>query len=343
MWNFVKEKWVSLLLSLFLGWMLWMYVNRLETRDDRLEAAFEVRQPGANLQVAVEPDIKRVMLTLRGPTGAIYEATRSDRNVRVVFEPKDPEKIADGRPRELYLNTSMVRNLPPDVEVTQFVPAGVEVTVQSIEEKSLPVGAPDVVGTPETGYEVYKVEVLRPNKVLVFGPKSVLDKLTEVRPEPVDVTRLNEDFRDPERHMMSKYDLDGTVGLVTVRSTAAVFVGIRRQAAHKTVSGVQIEIAQPEARPPAKPMDIEIVSPANPIDLELEGLPEALGQIKPESLRVFIYVDLGNRKPDDTTPFYQPLMVVGLPEGVKVTKSVVVTARVRPKAEPHPGTEAPKP
>jgi hypothetical protein len=344
MWKFIKEKWVSLLLSIILGWLLWLYVNRQETRGDSLEASFEVRQPRADLQVSVDPELKRVMLKLSGPIGAIYEATRRDRNVRVVYEPKDAEKLlADGKPRELILNSSMVQNLPPDVEVTQFVPAGVEVIVQRITEQTFPVAAPATIGTPETGYEVYKAEVLRPKTALVSGPDFVLAKLTEVRPEPVDVTGLNADFRDPERRLMREYDLDGSVGRITSRATVSVLVGIRRQSAHRTITGVQIEIAQPEVRPPAKPLDIEVVSPANPMDLELEGPPEALSQIKPETIRTFIYVDMGSRKPEDSTPFYQPLVVLGLPEGVKPSKAVVVTARVRPKAESPSGTEVPKP
>lgn len=343
MWNFVKEKWLTLLLSVFLGWMLWLYANHAESRDDHLDAIFEIRQPGGNLQISVEPEIRRVRLTIQGPTGAIYEATRSDRDVRVVYEAKSPENMADGKLHDIALDRSMVQHLPPDVEVIQFVPATIEVVVHRIMEKPLSVAAPETVGEPEDGYEVYRREIVRPKEVLVTGPQSLLDKLTEVKPEPVDVSGLNEDFRDTQRRIVRKYTVDGISGQVTSRSFVEVFIGIRRKAERRTISGVQIEIAQPETRPPARPLDIEIVSPANPLDLEVEGAPGALDQIKPESIRAFIYIDTGSRKPEDSTPFYQPLVVWGLPPGVKPVKEIVVTARIRPGTGPRPGTEVPKP
>lgn len=338
MWNFLKEKWLTLLLSVFLGWMLWMYATQMETRPDRLEAMFLVRQPSPAYQVSVEPDLKRVMLMLQGPTGAIYEATRSDRDVRVTYEPRDVEGLDDGRSHEVLLDRSMVLNLPPDVDITQFVPASIQVTIHRIGERVLPVGLPVIVGTPKPGYEVYRKEVVRPKEVLASGPVSILDKLTEVLPEPVDVTDLSEDYRDTEHRLTREYRVDGSVGQITSHSTVEVVVGVRRQADRKTIPGVQIKIAQPETVPPAQPLDIQIQ--ANPINLELEGPLEVLNQIKPESLQAFVSIDAGELKPGEPRP--RPLIVLGLPEGVKLTESISVTVRIRPKTEPQPVTEVPK-
>ena len=343
MWNFLKEKWLTLLLSLVLGWLLWFYTSRLETTEDHLSVPFDVHQPSADLQATVDPELKRVELSFRGPTGSIYRVTGGDRNIRVVYEPVNPEKMIDGKPHNVVLDRSMVQNLPRDLEVMQFIPATISVTIDRLAEKLLPVAAPEYYGKPEPGFTVYKAEVIRPSKVHVSGPETLLNKLNEVKPEAVDVTGMNGDFRDADHQLIKKYTVGDTTGQLIKSSSVEILISIRHEAAHRTITGVQIEIAQAECRPPAKPLDIEIVSPANPIDLELEGPPDTLPQIKAESLRAFIYIDTGNRKPDDSTPFYQPLIVWGLPEDVKLTKAVVVTARIRPKAEPQPATGAPKP
>ena len=159
MWQFIRKKWLTLLLSVLLGWMLWMYANRVESRPADLEAYFELRRPSAGFEMTVTPRIANVKLTVRGPTGAIYEATRSDRAIRIVFDPGDPERIADGKTREVRFDRSMVQHLPPDVAVVEFDPPSFELTVRRQVEKVLPVGLPDIIGTPDAGYEIYDVKV----------------------------------------------------------------------------------------------------------------------------------------------------------------------------------------
>ncbi|GEM_PF-6144660 len=337
--KFLKEKWLTLLLSVVLGSMLWLYANRVETSDDRLEPDFEVRQSeGQNgFEVIVEPDLKRVMLMLRGPTGAIYEATRSDRDVRVIYEPTNLEKLVNGGPHEVPLERSMVRNLPPDVNVAQFVPGSIQVTVHRIMEKRLPVAPPEVTGTPEAGYEVYRREVVRPKEITVSGPASLLTLMTEVQPATVDVTGLNDDFRESRHPLKKDYMINGVSGKIKTAETAEVLIGIRRQAAQRTLTGIWVGIAQPEVRPPAQPLDIEIVSPTNPISLKLSGPPEVLSQIQPESIRAFIDVDPSKLKAGE--PRREPLVVLGLPEGVKVDEAVFISARIRQKPDAPTGTE----
>ena len=339
MWQFIRQKWLTLLLSVFLGWVLWMYANRVESRPADLVAYFEPPQAGADFEMTVTPQIAKVTLGIRGPTGAIYEATRSDRIISIVYDPGDPGKIADGKTREVRFDRSMVRHLPPDVEVVAFEPPSFELTVRRQVEMVLPVGSPDIIGTPDAGYEVYDVKVVRPREVTVRGPKSVLTELTEVRPEPVDVTGRNRDYRDPERRILRTYDVAGTTEHITCKNVVEILVGIRRKSEPRTIKGVPIKIAQTECRPPALPVDIEIISPTSPIDLEIEGPPEAMARVKPESLCAFINVDVSKFLPGDDTPRKETLIVWGLPEGVRLTKRIEVTARIRPKAEPEPKPE----
>lgn len=343
MWKFIRQKWLTLLLSVLLGSILWTYANRIETREGQLEAYFKLRYPADDLSVVLEPDVRIVTLTIRGPKGAIYEATRIDRDVRVIFGDEAIQQIADGKIRELHFTRSMVLGLPPDVEVTQFKPEGFTLTVHHRMEKLLPVLPPEIVGTPETGHEVHKIEVVRPREVLVCGPQDVLDKLAEVKPESVDVTGRHENYIDTERRIVRAYEIDGAIGRITCKSTVEIFIGIRRKSEQRTIEGVPVKIAQPESPPPGRGLDIELISPASPMDLELEGSPEALAQIKPDSICAFINIDVDKLKPDDNTPFKQLLIIWGLPEGVKPVGRIIVTARIRPKPESTPKPEHTEP
>ena len=343
MWQFIRQKWLTLLLSILLGWMLWMYANWVETSKDRVEAYFKLRTPPDDVDVVLEPEPRLITLMVQGPTGAIHESTRSDRDVSVVFGPDAVQEIADGKTREIRIIRAMVQNLPPDVEVIHFDPPSFTITVFPRATKTLTVSPPDIIGQPEEGYQVQPAKVVRPREVTVHGPRAVLDQLDHVKPERVDVTGRTDDFLDTERRIQRTYDIEGRALRISCDSTVEVLVPVRRKSEQKTIPGIHIHIAQPESLPPALPFDIVIEAPANPIDLIVSGPPEALNRIDPKAVRAFIDVDVGTLKPNDDTPFKQPLIVVGLPEGVELTDRVIVSARIRLKEPPKTTTETTAP
>ena len=52
-----------------------------------------------------------------------------------------------------------------------------------------------MIGEPKTGYVVaYDKIVIRPNEFLIVGPKSIIDPLTSIDTEPVDITGYSKTF-----------------------------------------------------------------------------------------------------------------------------------------------------
>ena len=229
MWQFIRQKWLTLLLSILLGWMLWMYANWVETSKDRVEAYFKLRTPPDDVDVVLEPEPRLITLMVQGPTGAIHESTRSDRDVSVVFGPDAVQEIADGKTREIRIIRAMVQNLPPDVEVIHFDPPSFTITVFPRATKTLPVVPPDIIGQPEEGYRVQPAKVVRPRQVTVHGPSAVLDQLDHVKPERVDVTGRTDDFLDTARRIQRTYDIEGRALRISCDSTVEVLVPVRRK------------------------------------------------------------------------------------------------------------------
>lgn len=333
MWSFVRKQWLTLLLSLVLGTVLWVYAGWVVTQTMMVQADFQIINRPSDVEITMRPEIKRVAMILRGPTNSIREA----RDLRINFPGENLLGLTPGEVHHFNLEPGMVMNLPPEVKVIRFDLPEVNLTVRPLGQKLLSVAPPEVVGTPAPGYEVYERKILGRQQILVRGPADVLEKLPEVRPVVVDVTNRLESYLNRTQPIAQDYIVDGKEERVTPSGTVEVLISVRRKSIQQALPGVRISALLP----PGDPINFEITSD-NPVTVTLEGTPEALATVTPDSFYAFI--DLRQRSPKDTTPFKEPLIVRGLPEGVRMAKPEVVSARIlppKPSTTPASGTTPP--
>ena len=87
---------------------------------------------------------------------------------------------------------SVTPSLPKGVKLDDIQPSRVAVSLDTIEEKELPVSA-EITGQPAAGFEVYNTAVT-PARVGLSGPKSYIDTLASVPTETRDITGAKQDM-----------------------------------------------------------------------------------------------------------------------------------------------------
>ncbi len=99
---------------------------------------------------------------------------------------------------------------PFGTTILKIEPSTVKVVFEETLSKKVAV-KPDIAGSPEAGYYIKGIEV-RPEEIVIEGPKSEVRKITTLKTEPIDVTGLKEDFRQevaielPNANIRSKAD-----------------------------------------------------------------------------------------------------------------------------------------
>lgn len=94
---------------------------------------------------------------------------------------------------------------PFGAAVLKIEPSTVKAVFEETLSKKVAV-KPDITGSPETGYYIKIVEV-RPEEVIIEGPKSEVRKIVALATEPIDVTGLREDFRQEVALQLSNVNI----------------------------------------------------------------------------------------------------------------------------------------
>lgn|GEM_PF-4450562 len=324
MWRMVVDNWPLKLLALVLAVLVWLYANSVVTRTTTIEATLDIAHP-PTVEVTVSPERRQVSLVVSGPASVIEELSR--RSVRMVYNVAGVENLRVDRVDKVILDEQMVTELPAQLRVTRFRPPAFELTVRPLATETFPVNPPGAVGKPAPGYEVGRTEIRGLSSVTVTGPVLVLQHMREKRqgvaPEPVDVTNCSESIKDRRLPIQTVVHPDNaTIEHIRCDETVEAFIEIRRVNAAGVIKGVPISVLSA----PDSVHEVEITSP-NPIDLAVEGPAESLQGLAADKVEAFI--DVRKRKPENDLPFFEKLIVHGLPEDVKLSKEVVVTARFK--------------
>lgn len=326
MWRIITDNWPIKLMALVLAALVWLYANSVVIEHREILVYFEVRNP-PTVDVTVVPENRRVLLTVTGPAGLIQELSR--RNIQVEYEIGDVAELRADRVDKIRFDESMVQNLPPQVQVTRFRPASFEVIVRPLATMVFPVNPPKVLGKPAPGYQVGRTEIRGRTRVTVTGPVEVLNSIQKqigaVDPEPVDVSNRSESVIDRFRRIQTTVRLDNNTRTERIHcdDVVEIYVEIKRADATVVVKEVPISVLAA----PDFPHEVEITS-SNPVDLSIEGPAELIKTVTAEQLHAFI--DVRKRKAEDELPFFEKLIVHGLPDGARLSKEIVVTAKFKP-------------
>lgn len=259
-WNYKVS---ALLIAVF----AWLYVQSDEVHEDQVKAVVAwTLAPGL---VAVDALPATVAVRVRGTRAAIRRAERSE----VILD----VDIADIGPGDhsLEFEPFPIEGLPGALEVLGHAPSGVRFTLDTVAERKVRVH-PQVVGEPAPGFAVDTI-VLVPAVALVSGPAVVLEGLTEVQTEPIDVSGLAGNASLP-------IALDLPRALRNADSTRfEAQVSILALNDERTFAAVPVHVwNQPGYRPVEQTVQVQLQGPA-----------AALAALAPDDLVAFAHLPAG--------------------------------------------------
>ncbi|MBW2452838.1 MAG: YbbR-like domain-containing protein [Deltaproteobacteria bacterium] len=178
------ENWFLKLVSLAFAIVLWFFVMG----ERRLEVAHIIPLEYKNLPqdlILANEVPNSVAVRISGPRALLMNLSPSDISIAV-----DLENLPPGVTSFKRLEESL--NIPSGLKVTRVSPSYVDVKLERVREKQVPVKAV-LTGEPAAGFllDRYNVE---PAKVTVFGAESELKGISEVTTEGVDLTGVSESF-----------------------------------------------------------------------------------------------------------------------------------------------------
>ncbi len=180
----LSENWILKLLSLVFALVLWFFVMGERKLEVGYTVPLELKNVPPGMMVANEvPSLVDVRLS--GPRTMLMNLSPKDISISVDLADLDPGLTSFKRLEERL-------NIPSGVKVTRLSPSFVDVKLERIKEKVVPVR---VVfnGAPAEGFGLGSIRVT-PERVTVEGAESEVKDVTEVLTDPVDVDGAKESF-----------------------------------------------------------------------------------------------------------------------------------------------------
>lgn len=179
-----KRDWGLKLLSAALAVVLWVYVsNELNpTKEQEYKnLAVDIRGVRSNLAVSQLP-------------GTVNVRVAANQSILAELTSKSIEVYIDLKNVKTGLNNVPVKiRVPSGVKIVDYRPSSVQVTLEPVAEKQVPVIIRSV-GSLASGYKVLSTEA-RPDEVILRGPQSILAKVHNTFIE-IDLNGKNHSFSD---------------------------------------------------------------------------------------------------------------------------------------------------
>ncbi|MEJ2698087.1 MAG: CdaR family protein [Desulfuromonadales bacterium] len=184
MFERLKENWLLKLLALAFAVTLWFFVMGERNVEVGYAVPLELKNVPKGLMVANDvPSLIDVRIS--GPRTLLMNLRPSDISITVDLSDLQPGVTSFKRLEERL-------NIPSGLKVTRLSPSFVDVKLERIRDKQVPVKV-DLSGTPAEGFTVAEVTA-KPAKLTVKGAESELKDVTEVETEPVQLDGVKESF-----------------------------------------------------------------------------------------------------------------------------------------------------
>lgn len=266
--------WPLKLLALVVAFGIWVSITGEDNtiKDFTVPVGIELAEDS----IAAAPPPTTVTVRLEGPETAIRKLDPLHLAVRL-----DLTDSALGE-REVQLSDPHLDGVPQGVRVAFFEPARIGLTVDRRIRRGLKV-VPDVVGEPPQGYALYGAHV-RPDTILVEGPESAMETLTELLTEPIPLNNRTREF----------VEIVDAVAPPQVRAieprSLSVRVIVDTTPVERTFADVPVVLRGGGAAARSNPSTLKVT---------LEGPPGLLQQITPGQIRVV--ADVRELKPGSRT------------------------------------------
>lgn len=214
------------LLSLAIAIVAWLYVQGSQVVEAKVRA--RVVWPHLERLLPVEPLPASVTLTVGGPRNATRRAQQGDVTI--------PVDLSGATAGEVTLDFSSlpIHGLPANVAVQKVDPQTIRFTLDEVSAKKVRI-TPKLLGDPANGFQVVSDDV-KPPVVTIRGPRSVIERVSEVPTMPVDVSGISKDIEQ-----RVDLDLPRTVDLVT-DDTPRVSVDVEPTNAQREFDGVPVDV-----------------------------------------------------------------------------------------------------
>ncbi len=180
----LTENWVLKLISLAFAVVLWFFV--IGERNLELSYIVPLEYQGLSRDLIIANEVpSSVSVRIAGPRALLMHHTAGDISIAV-----DLKGLPAGMTSFKRLEESL--NIPSGLKVTRISPSFVDVKLERIREKKVPVRVV-LTGAPVAGYVVTQTRV-EPEEVVVSGAGSELKSVNEVFTESIDITGVRESF-----------------------------------------------------------------------------------------------------------------------------------------------------
>jgi len=184
MFERLTENWLLKLLSLVFAVILWFFVIGERKLEVGYAVPLQLKNVPPGLMVANDvPSLVDVRLS--GPRTLWMRTGPNDINLEV-----DLKDLKPGITSFKRLDEQIV--IPTGVKVTRLSPAFVDVKLERIRDKSVPL-RPNLTGSPAEGFRVTDVRI-NPDVVMLEGAESELKDINEVLTDPVKLDGVKESF-----------------------------------------------------------------------------------------------------------------------------------------------------
>jgi len=279
------SNWPAKIISLAAAALLFLFY-RVNTMDERFFSVPLQVDPPAGLAIS-KPYPKSARVTLRGKEEAIFSVIEEDVEVYADFGRFQSEGQFRVPIRVVRRGSSL--NIEPlDIRVE---PAEISVTLEQRIEKTVNLEAV-IRGSPPAGYDLVQ-HTLVPDRVLISGPRSLVNSVETIQLEEIDLEGRTEDFTEQLMILEENSLLDYS------QQRAVVFRGIVREAVIiKTFE--EVDIISIDLSP-----DLRLAEPLPNGSVRIQGNQRSIEALPPEKLRLVI--DCGEiEKPGPETLYPQP-------------------------------------
>lgn len=186
MFGTLAENWILKLISLVFAVVLWFFVMGEQRQEVGFTVPLRLSNIPEGLMVANEvPNLIDVRIS--GPRTLLMNLSPQDISIAVDLSDLKPGLTSFKRLDERL-------NIPSALRVTRLSPSFVDVKLERVREKTVPIKVP-LEGTLPEGYKLIKL-TYEPKELLVTGAESELKSVNEVATEPVSLENVQETFTE---------------------------------------------------------------------------------------------------------------------------------------------------
>ncbi len=173
------------ILSLAFAVLLWFFVVLEDKVEKEVPAEVKIKNIPQGLILVKKPP-RYVTVYVTGPRSILRTLEKNPLSIRLDLKDYGPgEHVIKIKPKYL--------NLPAGLNVSKIDPPQIEIVLEKTAQKVVKV-EPGIYGSPPPGWKIVSIKV-KPKKVRISGPKSIISKMRKVRTKAVDINGATQDIR----------------------------------------------------------------------------------------------------------------------------------------------------